>query len=457
MEVKGMKNLVKRIGAALLLCLVAFNVFAIDTPMNRIPGEAFGIHNSGNNQFERLENDSRHRHIRNDSRDVRILVRDTQGVAFVGIAKPEGDAVGQSVSLDYDAKRDDGDRLYVKIGAAPDVNSGLYDWEIVPIARYANGNYTSAVTFAGGTTDNDDQTLKETAEAAEKEGKRCFWISYHPDLDNTLVGYNLFLVDAMLTGAPINTKIKNFTDRSKNGTFPVIKGYNDYDYTGDESTVAEFAQKILEKRNDYNRSYEKNFFMPPGNTYIYSDGEMPITYQLNGGKVEFTGYPFYHNMVHVSNTWTLLLTNRSNRMFLPQVTTVTITKLPNLVEISYILKYLPQFDPLKAVSLLRYYNMGYEIENTKTKVEKNFDPIPELVDFMSTKESYEAMKLVNPVVFNSAERTCHWLAFFRSVKGDHENKTAEWKSFIKAVNLRYPEGSEDPAYSYETPRLWIAD
>jgi hypothetical protein len=458
MEVKGMKNLIKRIGAALLLCLVAFNVFAIDPPMNRIPGEAFGIYNSGNKQFEKLMN---------DSRDVRILVRDTQGVAFVGIAKPEGDAVGQPVSLDYNAERDDGDRLYVNIGTAT-VNSGLYDWEIVPIARYANGNYTSAVTFAGGATDNDDKTLKETEEAAKKEVKNLFWISYHPDLGNTLVGYNLFLVDAMLTGAPINTKIKNFTDRSKNDTFPVIKGYNDYDYTNDESTETAFVRELLEKR-----SYHYMLCITHGTipTYIYSDGNMPITYQLNGGKVEFTGYPVYHDMVHVSDTWTLTLTREKNvmpdqlkerkldqklnRMLQPQVT-VTVKLPPNLTILG-VFYYLPQYDPDASLKLRRYYDMGYEIENTKTKVEKNFDPIPELVDFMSTKESYEAMKLVNPVVFNSAERTCHWLAFFRSVKGDHENKTAEWESFIKAVNARYPEGSEDPAYSYETPRLWIAD
>jgi hypothetical protein len=141
-------------------------------------------------------------------------------------------------------------------------------------------------------------------------------------------------------------------------------------------------------------------------------------------------------------------------MLLPQVT-VTVKIPPSLNFLDDIT--LMQHDPLKYALLEHYFDMGYEIEDTKTKIEKNFEPIPELVDFMSMKENYEAMKMVSPVVFNSAERTCHWLAFFRSVKGDHENKTEEWVRFIEAVNARYPEGSANPVYSYQTPRLWVAD
>jgi hypothetical protein len=395
-------------------------------------------------------------------------VRDTQGVAFVGIGVPEGDAVGQPVSLDYNADRQDGNRLHVTIGAAT-VNSGLYDWEIVPLARYANRNYTSAVTFFGRETDNDDPKLKDIAKAAKKEGKRAFWISYHPDLVNTLVGYNLFLVDAMLCGDPINTKIMDFTNRSKNHTFPVIEGYNDYDYTSNESTVAEFVQKTLEKNIDYIDTYFDENLMMPYTTYIYSDGEMPITYQLNGDKIEFTGYPVYHNMIRESDTWTLTLTRgksslldqlrerklnqKLNRKLPPQVT-VTVKTWPNL-DFLGMLAYLVVYEASKSALLDSYLEMGYEFEDITS--EENFEPIPELVDFMSMQESYEAMKLVNPAVFNSAERTCHWLAFFRAVKGEHENKTAEWESFIKTVNAKYPEGSEDPVYSYRTPRLWVAD
>jgi hypothetical protein len=463
MEVTGMKNLLKRVSAALLLFFVAFNVFAQNGLMNLIPGTTAGIFNSGNNHFGILED---------ASRDIKISVRKTQGVAFVGTAVPEGDAVGQPVSLDYDVNRDDGDRLHVTIGAAT-VNSGLYDWEIVPLARWANGNYTAAVTFVGGATDNDDQTLIDRAKTAKDEGKRVFWISYHPDLANTLVGYNLFLVDAMLCGAPINTKIKDFTDRSKNDTFPVIKGYNDYAYPSDESTAAEFSQEILEKRTNYYDTYHDENSMMPYTTYIYSDGEIPITYQLNGDKIVFAGYPVYHDMVYESNTWALTLTKGksvmldslplrekkltpkfSNRLLRP--ITITSKTWPDVVDPSGVLLYLLMFDSSKYVLLERCLDMGYELEDIKF-VEANFEPVSELVEFMRMKESYEAMKLVNPVVFNSAERSCHWLAFFRSVKGDHENKTAEWESFIKAVNARYPEGSEDPAYSYKTPRLWVAD
>jgi hypothetical protein len=77
-------------------------------------------------------------------------------------------------------------------------------------------------------------------------------------------------------------------------------------------------------------------------------------------------------------------------------------------------------------------------------------------------ENYAAVKAINPVVYNSAERACHWSAFFLAVKGEG-TRSEEWIRFFKAINARYhydpgnPDANVYPEHSYKTPRLWIAN
>ncbi|MDR2096393.1 MAG: hypothetical protein LBP76_12895 [Treponema sp.] len=442
-----MKRLLKRIGIALLLLLVAFNVLALPWEPNIFTtlGEAANMHYRGNNQVEQYMD---------ASRNAKTGVRNSQGVAFYGVAVPEGNTVGQPVSLDYNAGRDDGNRLHVKIGAAAPVNSGLYDWEIVPLAYYADSPYTGAVTFLGDPPDTEDTKLTDIAEAAAGEGKNAFWIKYHPDLGNTLVGYNLCLVDAMLVvrgEEPINAKVRDF---AMGDAYPRIQGYNDSGYAIDESAktmAAEFEQKLWARyftwdtiptyMDDGTPTIMLVAHRDAWDTYIYSDDGMPITYRLNGNKIEFTGYPVYQHMKARSCTWNLTLTEGKS---IP-------VELP--LDLDLTMVGLDMYPTLGNDMAKRWLITGNSIENCNF-MRVNYEAVSELVDFMRMRESYEAMKAVNPVVFNAAERACHWTAFFRAVKKDHENA---WVSFLDMLKIQYPKGSEDPAIRLNTPRLWVAD
>ena len=102
------------------------------------------------------------------------------GVAFQGVAQPSGDLQFSSLTLQYIASNDDGRRLRA-VFDADTAYAWLADWQLIPIARYADSPYHATISLFG-----------------ERSTEDSYDIVYHPSLRNTLLGIRLLHADILL-------------------------------------------------------------------------------------------------------------------------------------------------------------------------------------------------------------------------------------------------------------------
>jgi hypothetical protein len=357
----------------------------------------------------------------------------TGGVAFANIAEPlSGNlAVGKPLSLQYDRNKDDGKRLEVLVGDKV-INSGLYDWELIPLARYVEVDSWACVSLFGSPNRNDPPSLfkkvldiyhlkvndlnsfkelvikfsqLEKMMNASEYDEIAFqnladeldliyeklsendqeviddflsdeydvkWISYNPAMGNTLVGLNLLLVDAMFVHSNSGPTIMNDIIKQVNG-FPKISGYNDQAM---RQAIPSNELLSLLRGTEWD-------------TYIFSDANYPIYYSVDGDKINFSGFPSYQFMK----------------------------------------------------------------ENT---VSGKYEYVPVLNNYM--RSNYSAIKALNPVIYNAAEKWCHWSALFGAVKSKNQ---AAWTRFLNSIEAVYPfvpdnpEKTKYPQPHITTPRFWV--
>ena len=110
------------------------------------------------------------------------------GVAFSGVAEPQDD--WKVSGLAYDASKEDGSRLTVTLSGSTGGNqrvvSKIYDWELGPIARFANSKFHACVTLFGEAAEGE----------AVPDGVERI-INYHPRLRGSLIGLRLLQADLL--------------------------------------------------------------------------------------------------------------------------------------------------------------------------------------------------------------------------------------------------------------------
>ncbi len=124
----------------------------------------------------------------------------TGGIAFEGIAVPALDLKEQPVQLDYEPDQPDGQRLSIAIGDKT-YHPFLPDWKLIPIARYANSEFTSAVSALNSP---ENQSYAD--------------LLYHPAFEDTLLGFRLLQMDILLND------VKAFQELPKNSSGEIITG-----------------------------------------------------------------------------------------------------------------------------------------------------------------------------------------------------------------------------------------
>jgi hypothetical protein len=216
------------------------------------------------------------------------------GVLFQATALPMGNAVNQPLSLRYDPAKDDGQRLIVTVGTS-EIVPPLYDWQLIPIARYADSEYNACITLLG------QPTYPEMITGS----RRDMYLEVHPALSNTLIGFNLFLIDAMLINPDRIRRIP--------GAFSeTVRGYNDGEFN--ETRSAASAGQMSRILSSWEYGYS---------SYIYTDCETNISYDVIDGQLVFMGVPTYRFLLldHTNKTATV---NRQINMeailFRPRIT-----------------------------------------------------------------------------------------------------------------------------------------
>ena len=194
------------------------------------------------------------------------------GVAFEGVARGKDGIVVED--LKYDSRRPDGQRLVVNVrrpnGTTSSLSTNIFDWQLVPIARFANSDQGSAVTLFGALND------KQLNDDLINSGGRA--INYHPALDNTLLGLRLLQADIMLFDG-------NATDLPKRlaGAYVLGAGEKSPDIS---MNLARFkhVQTFLDDQRKKGNRYR---------SYVVGDLDQGIMFTESGGSLTFVGRPFW--------------------------------------------------------------------------------------------------------------------------------------------------------------------
>jgi hypothetical protein len=112
------------------------------------------------------------------------------GVAFGATASfSDGSKV---TKLEYDQQRPDGQRLVVSLlknGQSYTVTIPVYDWILVPVAKFANSDHDALFTLFGKLVDQEDGIRRQ------KAGQRI--LNYHPAIQDTFLGLRLMQSDLL--------------------------------------------------------------------------------------------------------------------------------------------------------------------------------------------------------------------------------------------------------------------
>ncbi len=103
------------------------------------------------------------------------LLEKMGGIVFESAARPDAEAEGKQVGIEYLPHNEDGKRLRISIGDR-DHFPAIFDWQLLPIARFADSKATAVIST--------------TEQSPDK-------IRYHPAFKNNLLGLRLFQADTL--------------------------------------------------------------------------------------------------------------------------------------------------------------------------------------------------------------------------------------------------------------------
>jgi len=208
------------------------------------------------------------------------------GVIFQAVAVPATNVKDMPVSIEYNVGMSDGQRLIVTIGDTT-ITAEVYDWQLIPTARFAATKYTACVTLLGYPKTDYEIELRNS------NPRSFMFAEFHPDFIDSLVGMNLFFIDAMLVGRNIN-RMRDIT----NTLSGVIPGYNDID--------------IDENESESSAAHIRQLIPVSFGSYIYTDYGTKIRYEITDGKLVFIGFPSYLFLRSYSNTRTVIINRALN-------------------------------------------------------------------------------------------------------------------------------------------------
>jgi hypothetical protein len=191
------------------------------------------------------------------------------GVAFDSVAMPAGGVVVNTLTLNYSPGKRDGERLSVTINGQT-VSASIYDWQLVPIAKFANSDSYSCFTLFGELNDPEEQNR------VLKRGGRV--LNYHQDFANTLMGLRLFQLDNLI--------INEYSyDLPKDGGEYVLGA-------GESAPNIQANKKGLQVFSRYEGQNEELFTR--GTSYVISDNKRQVTFNVQGNKLNIRGEPSYY-------------------------------------------------------------------------------------------------------------------------------------------------------------------
>ncbi len=308
------------------------------------------------------------------------------GAALDSVLKLGHGVKAETLSIYYKPGKPDGKRLTLKL----DNNSypmEIYDWQLIPIAKYSDSKYNSCVSLFG-------------PETTEKE----YHIVYHKAFTDTLLGLRLLQADILLMD------MTKFWDLPKNTTTGRY-------YLAEEGgeTAPKLTLEIISAASDLSKL--KQQYSDKFQSWVLTDQDTNVILNKNPkNSLYFSGKPYYH-------FWKAKKPNPN--------------KLYGHAEMLY-----KNGDP----QIKHYFKSIYYAKNNKQKQQISerlfkytYDKMDkkgefvyianELIDKFKAKMHY--VETVNPAVYKAVKNTMHYSALFRYVK---QNNPSNWRAFKNSIN-----------------------
>ena len=196
------------------------------------------------------------------------------GIAFDGEAQPNNGFTFTGLALNYRPGLPDGQRLGVKFGQR-EATAPIYDWQLIPIAKFADSEFFSCVTLFGRLSDSEQE------KQVRQDGGKI--INYHPEFVNTLVGLRLFQLDRLIFD-------EYCTDLPKrNGAYILGRNESAPDLAANQDGFVYFKDYLENLMAEANESYS---------SYIINDSGSDIRFGVSGTSLKITGEPRYYFWRH---------------------------------------------------------------------------------------------------------------------------------------------------------------
>lgn len=318
------------------------------------------------------------------------------GVAFGAIAT---NRTGQQVaSLNYDARKPDGQRLKVIIESAGGRRLGamapIHDWQLIPIARFAATDQDACFTMFGRLLDAAEQELRQS------QGQHI--LGYHQAFQNSLLGLRLYQADILILRP-------DACDLPKDGGQYLLGA-------GEQPPNLQINQIAFRRLQEGMNLAEGAF-----QSYVICDHEQEVVFAVHRGTLSLTGYPYWYcwrskindrqSLQQLQETANARANEGMNREFQKDQATLSAADLNQ--------KWTGAFQQQ------RHHDIFDEVISANI-----IQPMPKLSAFVSTQ--VPRLNGVNPAVYQSLVTTMRYAALFRHFKqrdaiayGEFVNSLAE--------------------------------
>jgi hypothetical protein len=206
-----------------------------------------------------------------------VYLASVGGVAFDAVAKPAaGQSVGR-VQLSYDHNAEDGSRMTLTVGGQA-VAVALYDWELVPIARFASSPYHAAFTLFGRVSD-----AKKQADVDMSFDQSTRAMNYHPALANTLLGLRIFQLDELILSED-SVQLPTL-----GGEYILGPGESSPTPRSGYEALARLHQGLTRIIDETGANFQ---------SYLICDYEQNVEFSVVDGRLLVTGTPYYYFWKH---------------------------------------------------------------------------------------------------------------------------------------------------------------
>lgn len=321
------------------------------------------------------------------------------GVAFDREAQPADGLSIEGMTIWYDSKVQDGWRLAASINGQRG-RGAIYDWQLIPVAKYVDSGDTGCFTLFGSLRDQDEQ--RQFRQRGAK-----FFPNYAKSFQNTLLGLRLLQLDGLIVGDFAEDFAVDLP--RDDGQYVLGRGEDAPNIDSNKWMLAQYQDGVARLRRDL----KAQNVLVDYKSYVICDWYQDIRFNLDDGRLNITGEPFYY-------FWTINDAYQSRLHAIP----VDVAKQMHILQPAD-----PQSDSMSV------FGTHQQLEDWQRTVDSRVRSEVKVTYLRAYSGGHarlvDQLARVNPPVWEAGRNVMRYSALFRYCKR-HLPQT--WKSFIAQIN-----------------------